>query len=91
LLLTNFWYNKFMIKKVEIYTTPWCAYCKMAKEYFKKNNVEYTEYDVADNAAKRQEMIDKTHQMGVPVIIIDGQIVIGFDREKIAGLLNLNK
>ena len=77
--------------KVEIYTTPWCAYCKMAKEYFKKNNVEYTEHDVADDAAKRQEMIDKTHQMGVPVIIIDGQIVIGFDREKIAGLLNLNK
>ena len=77
--------------KVEIYTTPWCAYCKMAKEYFKNNNVEYTEHDVADDAAKRKEMIDKTHQMGVPVIMIDGQIVIGFDREKIAGLLNLNK
>ena len=77
--------------KVEIYTTPWCAYCKMAKEYFKKNDIVYTEHDVANDAIKRQEMIDKTHQMGVPVIIIDGQIVIGFDREKIAGLLNLNK
>lgn len=75
--------------KVEIYTTPWCAYCKMAKEYFKKNNVAYTEYDVANDAAKRQEMIDKTHQLGVPVIIINGQIVIGFDREKIEQLLNL--
>ncbi|MBI2063632.1 MAG: thioredoxin family protein [Candidatus Yanofskybacteria bacterium] len=77
--------------QITIYTTPWCAYCKMAKEYFKKNNVEYTEYDVAEDAVKRQEMIDKTHQMGVPVIMIDGQIVIGFDREKIAGLLNIKK
>ena len=75
--------------KVEIYTTPWCAYCKMAKEYFKKNNVEYTEHDVANDAAKRQEMIDKTHQMGVPVIIIDSQIIIGFDRGKIDELLGL--
>lgn len=77
--------------QVEIYTTPWCAYCKMAKEYFKKNNVEYTEHDVANDTDKRQEMIDKTHQMGVPVIIIDGKVIIGFDRAKIAELLNLNK
>ncbi len=74
---------------IEIYTTPWCAYCKMAKEYFKKNNVEYTEHDVAEDPVKRQEMIDKTHQMGVPVIIINGQIVVGFDREKINELLKL--
>ena len=74
---------------VEIYTTPWCAYCKMAKEYFKKNNVAYTEHDVAEDPAKRQEMIDKTHQMGVPVIIIDGKIVIGFDRGKINELLGI--
>lgn len=77
------------MNKVEIYTTPWCAYCKMAKEYFKKNNITYTEHDVADDSAKRQEMIDKTHQMGVPVIIIDGQIVIGFDRGKIDQLLGI--
>ncbi|MBI2063101.1 MAG: thioredoxin family protein [Candidatus Yanofskybacteria bacterium] len=74
---------------VEIYTTPWCAYCKMAKEFFKKNNVEYTEHDVANDMAKRQEMLDKTHQMGVPVIIINGQIIIGFDREKISESLKL--
>ena len=61
----------------------------MAKEYFKKNNIEYTEYDVAVDMAKRQELIDKTHQMGVPVIIIDGKIVIGFDRGKINQLLGL--
>lgn len=75
--------------RVEIYTTPWCAYCKMAKEFFKKKGVEYTEHDVADDPIRRQEMIDKTHQMGVPVIIIDGQIVIGFDREKITELLKI--
>ena len=79
------------MNKLEIYTTPWCAYCKMAKEYFKKNNVEYTEHDVTNDPAKRQEMIDKTHQMGVPVIIIDGQIIIGFDRGKIDELLGLKK
>jgi len=75
--------------QVFIYSTPWCVYCKMAKEYFKKNNIEYTEYDVAVDMAKRQELIDKTHQMGVPVIIIDGKIVIGFDRGKINQLLGL--
>ncbi len=61
----------------------------MAKEYFKKNNIEYTEHDVASDATKRQEMIDKTHQMGVPVIIIDKEIIIGFDRERISELLEL--
>jgi len=62
----------------------------MAKEYFKKNNVAYTEYDVASDVAKRQEMLDKTHQMGVPVIVINGKIVIGFDRGKINQLLGLD-
>lgn len=76
--------------KVEIYTTPYCAYCKMAKEYFAKNNIQYTEYDVAADVARRQEMLDKTHQFGVPVIIIDDKIVIGFDRGKINQLLGLN-
>ncbi len=78
-----------MENNVEIYSTPWCAYCKMAKEYFKKNNIAYVEHDVAEDPIKRQEMIDKTHQMGVPVIIINGKTVIGFDHEKISELLNL--
>lgn len=76
--------------KVEIYTTPSCAYCKMAKEYFAKNNVTYTEYDVFRDITKRQEMLDRTHQFGVPVIVIDGKVVIGFDRSKINQLLGLN-
>ncbi len=66
-----------------------CAYCKMAKEYFKQHNVSYTEHDVSKDVAKQQEMIAKTHQYGVPVIIIDGKIVLGFDRPKIDKLLGL--
>ena len=61
----------------------------MAKEYFKKNNVAYTEHDVARDITKRQEMLDKSHQFGVPVIDIDGKIIIGFDKPKITNLLGL--
>ena len=74
---------------IKIYTTPSCVYCKMAKEYFKKNNVEYEEFDVAQDAKAREEMIQKSHQMGVPVIDINGEIVVGFDREHLAQLLRI--
>ena len=77
------------MNKVEIYSTPTCFYCKSAKEYFKKNNIAYMEYDVLADMAKRQEMVDKTHQFGVPVIVIDGKVVVGFDRAKINQLLGL--
>ena len=75
--------------KVEIYTTPACAYCRMAKDYFERNNISYSEYDVSKDISKRQEMLDKTHQFGVPVIVINGKIVLGFDRTKINQLLGL--
>lgn len=61
----------------------------MAKEYFTKNSVAYTEHDVASDIAKRQEMLDKSHQFGVPVIDIDGKIIVGFDKPKINELLGL--
>ena len=77
------------MKKVEIYTTPYCAYCKLAKEYFQANQVTYTDYNVAADVQKRQEMLDRTHQMGVPVIVIDGKIVVGFDKVKVKQLLEL--
>jgi len=77
------------MSKVEIYSTPTCFYCKSAKEYFKKNNIAYMEYDVLADTVKRQEMVDKTHQFGVPVIVIDGKVVVGFDRAKINQLLGL--
>ena len=76
-------------KKVEIYSTPSCHFCHMAKDYFKENNVAYTEYDVASNLEKRREMVDKSGQMGVPVIIIGGQLTVGFNKSKLAELLGL--
>jgi glutaredoxin len=59
----------------------------MAKDYFTENNIEYTEYDVAADAEKRSEMMEKTGQMGVPVIDIEGEIIIGFNESKIKELL----
>ena len=75
--------------KVTIYTTPTCVYCKMAKGFFKQNNIEYTEKDVAEDDAARQESIQKSGQMGVPVIDVDGNIMVGFDKSKLSELLNI--
>lgn len=75
--------------KVTIYTTPTCVYCKMTKTFFKENKVEYEEKDVSTDAAARDEMIQKSNQMGVPVIDIDGEFTVGFDKEKISKLLNI--
>lgn len=77
------------MKKVAIYTTPTCAYCKMAKELFQEHNIEYTEYNVAQDAEKRNELIERTGQMGVPVITIDNEVVIGFDEQRIRALLGI--
>jgi glutaredoxin-like YruB-family protein len=77
------------MKKVTIYSTPTCVYCKMAKEFFSKNNVAYEERNVASDLAARKEMVDKSHQMGVPVIDIDGTVVVGFDQKTIEGFLGL--
>ena len=75
--------------KVTIYSTPYCSYCKMAKEYFKSKGIEYTEYDVMSDVAKREEMVKKSGQLGVPVIDIDGKIVMGFDKPKINEYLEI--
>lgn len=76
-----------MAKEVTIYSTPVCHYCQMAKEYFSEHNVQYTDHDVAADADKRQEMIEMTGQMGVPVIRIGDDVVIGFDQSKVEELL----
>ena len=78
------------MKKVTIYSTPTCHFCQMAKEYFKANNVPYDEFNVASDLAKRKEMMDKSGQLGVPVISIDNDIVVGFDRPKLANLLSIH-
>ncbi len=72
---------------VKIYSTPTCVYCKMAKEFLEKNGIVYQEYNVAADGAAREEMFSKSHQMGVPVIDVDNQIVVGFDRRTLEGLL----
>lgn len=84
-------------KKVEIYSTPTCHYCQMAKEFFKDKGVAYTEYNVAEDADKRAEMVEKTQQVGVPVIAVtdpanpedDGQIIIGFDQGALEEMLQI--
>ena len=77
------------MSNVTIYTTPTCSFCKMTKAYFKEHEVKYSEKDVTTDDAARDEMIQKSGQLGVPVIDIDGEIVVGFDKEKLAELLKL--
>lgn len=75
--------------RVKIYTTPSCVYCKMAKEFFKNNNIEYEEKNVAVDSSAREEMIAKSGQMGVPVIDIDGKFIVGFDEPRLKEVLKL--
>jgi glutaredoxin 3 len=72
---------------VKVYSTPTCPYCKMAKQFLTENNIQFEDVDVAANQNMMQEMIAKSDQMGVPVLDIDGQIVVGFDKKKIKELL----
>ncbi|MBI2578840.1 MAG: thioredoxin family protein [Candidatus Aenigmarchaeota archaeon] len=65
---------------VKIYTTTHCPYCNMAKDFFKKNSVKYEEVNVELDEKAAEEMIEKSGQMGVPVIDVDGKIIVGFDR-----------
>lgn len=76
---------------VIIYSTPSCTYCKMAKQYFAENNVAFVEKDVASDQVALEEMLKKSGQMGVPVIDVNGSIVIGYNREELAKLLSPNK
>lgn len=75
--------------KITVYSTPTCPYCHQAKDFLKENNVEFEDIDVSTDQAKAQEMIDKSGQMGVPVIDIDGEILIGFDKKKLAELAGI--
>ena len=77
--------------KITIYSTPTCVYCKMAKSYFQLNKVEYEEKNVATDQAALKEMMHKSGQLGVPVIDIDGQIVVGFDKSTLAKLIGAEK
>ncbi|MFA6300779.1 MAG: glutaredoxin domain-containing protein [Candidatus Paceibacterota bacterium] len=77
------------MKNVTIYSTPTCHFCHMAKDFFTANSIVFTDHDVASDLEKRKEMIEKSGQMGVPVIIIDGELTVGFDKQRIEKLLGL--
>lgn len=74
---------------VMIYTTPSCIYCKAAKAFLSENNIKYKEKDLSKDIPARDEMFDKSNQMGVPVIDVDGKIVIGFDKSELSKLFNI--
>lgn len=77
------------MKKVSIYSTPTCTYCHAAKDFFKENNVAFEDYNVAVDLQKRKEMIEKSGQMGVPVIFIGDEMIIGFDKPAITKALGI--
>jgi len=77
--------------KIRVFSTPSCPYCFTLKEFLKQNNIEFEDIDVSKDENAAKEMVEKSGQMGVPVIEIDSQIVIGFDKEKIAKLLNIKE
>jgi glutaredoxin-like YruB-family protein len=76
-------------KKVLVYSTPTCPYCIQAKKFLSDNKISFTNFDVSSDQDRAQEMIKKSGQMGVPVLDIEGEIIVGFDREKIKNALGV--
>lgn len=74
---------------IKIYSTPTCPWCKKAKAYLDEKGIKYESFNVADDVKAQEEMIKISGQLGVPVLDIDGQVVIGFDKPKIDELLNI--
>ncbi len=77
------------MKEVKIYSTPTCPYCRMLKDYLSSKGITYKDVDISDDQETAKEMIRVSGQMGVPVVIIDDVVIIGFEREKIDSLLGL--
>jgi glutaredoxin-like YruB-family protein len=78
-----------MAKQVRVYSTPTCPFCIQAKRFLTDSKIAFENFDVSADQAKAQEMIAKSGQMGVPVLDIDGEIIVGFDREKIKTALGI--
>jgi glutaredoxin-like YruB-family protein len=72
-----------MSKQITVYSATWCGFCHAAKDYFDKLGVEYTDKDVESDPKYMMEAVEKSGQRGIPVIDIDGTIIVGFDRQKI--------
>ena len=79
------------MSKITVYSTPTCHFCHMAKDFFREKGVEFEDFDVSQNLEKRKEMMDKSGQMGVPVIMIEDKIIVGFNRPKIVELLGIKE
>ncbi len=77
------------MKNVTIYSTPTCHYCHLAKDFMTAHDIKFTDYNVATDLQRRKEMIDKTGQMGVPVIDIDGKTMVGFEESRLAEALGI--
>jgi len=77
--------------KVKVYSTPMCVYCVTLKRFLEERNIKFEEVDVSQDNLAAKEMVQKSGQMGVPVVEIGGEMVVGFDREKIIKLLNISK
>jgi len=78
-----------MDKKIIIYSTPTCPYCKKAKAYLQEKGIEYTDVDVSQNETAQKEMMEKSGTMSVPVIDIGGRVITGFDKDKIDEALSV--
>jgi glutaredoxin 3 len=76
-------------KKVKIYSTPSCVYCIVLKKFLEEKGISFTETDVSLDENSAKEMIEKSGQMGVPVIEIDEEVIVGFNKDKITKLLNI--
>jgi len=76
---------------VKIFITPVCPYCVTLKHYLKEHNIEFEEIDVSRDEKLKDEIIEKTGQLGVPIIDIDGELIVGFDKEKISKLLGIKE
>ncbi|MBW2992254.1 glutathione S-transferase N-terminal domain-containing protein [Candidatus Woesearchaeota archaeon] len=77
--------------KVKVYSTKTCPWCVKTKEYLKEKKIEFEDIDVSENQEAANEMVEKSGQMGVPVIEIDGEIIVGFDQAKIDAALKKEK
>lgn len=75
--------------KVTIYSTPTCPYCRLEKDFFKENKIAFVEVNVAEDTQAAQEMIMKSGQSGVPVTLVDGKVVVGFDKPALKKLLSI--
>ncbi|MFL7837407.1 MAG: glutaredoxin family protein [Candidatus Promineifilaceae bacterium] len=77
--------------RVIVFSTPTCSYCNMAKQYFRRNKIRFKDVDVSRDEAAARDLVRRTGQMGVPVIDINGKLIVGFDKPQINRLLDIKE